>query len=182
MAKKIKEYPAPEFQNIQEEDEYWKTHSPLDEGYEGKLQKTRQKRSSFLSIRLTGEELSQIRDIAEAAGTSPSAMARQFINNGIEIFNRGGLYPAQVGVLRVHDKLLQSYDRADTGYTAARNELETVYKELRKKASDALDNAREGDPVALHTVLNAIFEMLWATLVMSPDAGNRNKRPVKAKK
>jgi len=72
-------YPNPKFGSIDEEDKYWSTHNPLNEGFNGEAQKEKQKRSSFLSIRLTGEELAQLRDIATASGIGPSTYVRMLV-------------------------------------------------------------------------------------------------------
>ncbi|MFC1990496.1 hypothetical protein ACFLVW_08140 [Chloroflexota bacterium] len=79
MTEKSKKYPNPKFNSLDEEDQYWKTHSPLDEGYEGEIQKGKEKRSSFLSIRLTAEELSRLRKTAAVYGMGPSTYVRQLI-------------------------------------------------------------------------------------------------------
>jgi hypothetical protein len=79
MVNKGKQYPTPEFDSLEEEDKYWRSHSPLLEGYEGKAQKKKQNRASFLSIRLTGEELAQLRDRAMRYGLGPSTYARQIL-------------------------------------------------------------------------------------------------------
>lgn len=79
MTEKKKIYPNPRFGSVEEEDKYWATHSPLDEGYAGEIQKGKQKRSSFLTIRLTGEELTQLRDLSSARGMGPSTFIRTLI-------------------------------------------------------------------------------------------------------
>jgi hypothetical protein len=85
MPNKRKQYPVPKFHNLEEEDKFWQSHSPLMEGYEGKVQKKKkQNRASFLSIRLTGEELAQLRDKAIRYGLGPSTYARQVIIQAIE--------------------------------------------------------------------------------------------------
>jgi predicted DNA binding CopG/RHH family protein len=83
MAEKKNIYPNPKFSSREEEDKYWATHSPLDEGYEVEAQREKQKRSSFLTIRLTGEELTQLRDLAGAKGMGPSTFIRTLIKNAI---------------------------------------------------------------------------------------------------
>lgn len=93
MTKKMKQYPNPRFSSLEEEDEYWKTHSPLDEGYEGEVQKSKQQRSSFLSIRLTGDELTQLRDMAAKVGVGPSTYVRHVLNFVIQQENLGTPYP-----------------------------------------------------------------------------------------
>ena len=84
MGNKKKEYPVPKFHDLEEEDKYWQSHSPLMEGYEGKVQKKKQNRASFLSIRLTGEQLAQLREIATHYGLGPSTYARQLLIQGME--------------------------------------------------------------------------------------------------
>jgi len=84
MANRKKEYPVPKFSSLEEEDKFWQSHSPLIEGYEGKVQKKKQNRASFLSIRLTGEQLAQLREIATHYGLGPSTYARQLLIQGIE--------------------------------------------------------------------------------------------------
>lgn len=83
MNNKSKQYPNPKFGSIEEEDKYWETHSPLDEGLEGEVQTTEQKRSSFLSVRMTGDELSQLRDEAAKLGIGPSTYARLVLTHAI---------------------------------------------------------------------------------------------------
>ena len=80
-----KEYPVPKFSSIEEEDRFWQSHSPLMEDYEGKVQKRKQNRASFLSIRLTGEELAQLRETAAHYGLAPSTYARQLLIQGMEL-------------------------------------------------------------------------------------------------
>jgi len=83
MTEKKKIYPNPRFETFEEEDKYWATHSPLAEGYAGEAQTERQKRSSFLSVRLTGEELTQLRDLAGRKGLGPSTFIRTLIKDAL---------------------------------------------------------------------------------------------------
>lgn len=83
MNNKSKEYPNPRFSSIEEEDKYWETHSPLDEGFKGEVETSEQKRSSFLSVRMTGDELSQLRDDAAKIGLGPSTYARLVLTHAI---------------------------------------------------------------------------------------------------
>lgn len=78
----------PEFKSLEEEKAYWEARGPLAEGHKGKINKPRpqQKRSSFLSVRLTGEELTQLRDMASSFGIGPSTYTRQLIRLTIEQF------------------------------------------------------------------------------------------------
>lgn len=84
MANKKNIYPIPKFKTLEEEDTYWQSHSPLAEGYEGKVQKKKQNRESFLSVRLTGEQLARLREIAIHYGLGPSTYARQLLIQGME--------------------------------------------------------------------------------------------------
>jgi len=84
MVKKREQYPNPTFESSEEEDKYWASHNPLEEGYEGKLQTVKQKRASFLSVRLTEEELTQLRDMAVMVGVGPSTYARMYLKYVIE--------------------------------------------------------------------------------------------------
>ena len=79
MENKNKQYPIPKFTNLEEEDKFWQSHSPILEEYKGKVQRKKQNRASFLSIRLTGEELARLREKATALGLGPSTYARQIL-------------------------------------------------------------------------------------------------------
>ena len=76
----------PEFQSLEEERKYWEARGPLAEGQKGRINKPEsgQKRSSFLAVRLTGAELTQLRDIAARQGLGPSTFARLILTSAIE--------------------------------------------------------------------------------------------------
>jgi predicted DNA binding CopG/RHH family protein len=76
----------PEFKSLEEEKEYWEARGPLAEGHKGTINKpkTKQKRSSFLAVRLTGEELTRLRDVAAKQGLGPSTFARIVLTSAIE--------------------------------------------------------------------------------------------------
>ncbi len=84
MTAKDKRYPTPEFHSPEEEEEYWKTHSPIAEGYEGEVKRPRQKRSSFLAVRLSGEELEGLRRLAAKQGLGPSTLARIILTSAMD--------------------------------------------------------------------------------------------------
>jgi len=84
MEGKKEEYPNPRFISIEEEEAYWQEHSPLTEGYKGTVQRQPQKRSSYLALRLSGEELKQLRGAAERAGIGPTTLARNLILQGLK--------------------------------------------------------------------------------------------------
>ncbi len=76
----------PEFQSLEEEKEYWETRGPLAEGHKGRVNKPKagQKRSSFLAVRMTGEELTRLRDVAARQGLGPSTFARLLLTRAVE--------------------------------------------------------------------------------------------------
>ncbi len=80
----------PKFRTLEEEKEYWEARGPLAEEHEGRMNKPkhRQKRSSFLAVRLTGEELTRLRDVAAKQGLGPSTFARLLLTSAIENENR----------------------------------------------------------------------------------------------
>jgi hypothetical protein len=84
MTAKDKRYPTPEFHSPEEEEEYWKTHSPIAEGYEGEVKRPRQRRSSFLAVRLSGEELEGLRRLAAKKGLGPSTLARIILSSAMD--------------------------------------------------------------------------------------------------
>ena len=74
----------PKFQSLDEEKEYWEARGPLALGHKGRINNPDQKRSSFLSVRLTDEELTQLRDIAAKQGLGPSTFARLILTSVIK--------------------------------------------------------------------------------------------------
>lgn len=113
--KSTKKTTIPRFQSLEEEKEYWEARGPLAEGHEGKINqpKPRQKRSSFLAVRLTGEELTRLRDVAAEQGLGPSTFTRLMIKRAIEhrdspptVINLGEL--SQADKDRIEKKLEES--------------------------------------------------------------------------
>jgi len=80
---------APEFQSLEEEKSYWEAHGPLADGQRGRVNKpiAGQKRSSVLAVRLTGDELTKLRDVAAERGVGPSTFARIVLTSAIENAN-----------------------------------------------------------------------------------------------
>lgn len=76
----------PVFKTLEEERAYWDARGPLADGHEGTINKPRpkQKLTSFLAVRLTGEELTKLRDIAAKQGVGPSTYARILLTSAIE--------------------------------------------------------------------------------------------------
>jgi len=123
MANKKNIYPIPKFKTLEEEDRYWRTHSPLTEGYEGKVQKKKQNRASFLSIRLTGEQLAQLREIATHYGSGPSTYARQLIIQGIESRSHSTLPPSLI--VSLYSQMLKGKNRE-----AHLEQLNSIYQQF----------------------------------------------------
>lgn len=99
----------PEFKSLDEEREYWEARGPLVEGQGGRINrpKPRQKRSSFLSIRLTGEELTQLRDMAAELGMGPSTYVRQVLKLAIEQKNWPSFLPPSFLLKPLYDSTNQ---------------------------------------------------------------------------
>jgi hypothetical protein len=76
----------PEFQSLGEERKYWEARGPLAEGHSGRLERPErgQKRSSFLAVRLTGEELTRLREVAAGQGLGPSTFARLVLTRAVQ--------------------------------------------------------------------------------------------------
>jgi predicted DNA binding CopG/RHH family protein len=82
----MKKDAVPKFKTLNEEREYWEARGPLADGHKGAINKPRQKqkRSSFLAVRLTGEELTRLRDMASEQGLGPSTFARVVLSTIIQ--------------------------------------------------------------------------------------------------
>lgn len=80
----------PEFKSFEEEKEYWEVRGPLAEGHRGRINKPKvgEKRSSFLVVRLTGDELTNLRDIAARQKLGTSTFARLVLTSVIEHRNK----------------------------------------------------------------------------------------------
>jgi hypothetical protein len=76
----------PEFKTLEEEREYWESRGSLEKGHITRAN-PKQKRSSFLAVRMTGEEITRLRDLAARKGLGPSTYARILLTSAIE---RGG--------------------------------------------------------------------------------------------
>ena len=76
----------PEFKTLEEEKQYWEARGLLAEGTKGRVNRPKagQKRSSFLAVRLTGEELTRLRDVAARQGLGPSTFARLVLMAAVE--------------------------------------------------------------------------------------------------
>ena len=81
---KKKENSIPHLKSLEEEKAYWETLGPLAEGQKGRVSLAKQRRSSFLVIRLTGEELTRLRNVARERGLGPSTYGRLVLKQAIE--------------------------------------------------------------------------------------------------
>lgn len=133
MTEKAKQYPNPRFRSVEEEDEYWKTHSPLDEGYGGEVQKSKQKRSSFLSVRLTGKELTQLRDMAAEFGIGPSTYARQVLRLAIEQKNWPSFLPPSFLLAPLYDSTSKLAIKPHDEFLGRAEKAYAAYLEAQKK-------------------------------------------------
>ena len=132
----------PEFQSLDEEREYWESRGPLAEGHKGRINrpKPEQKRSSFLSIRLTGEELTQLRDMAAEFGMGPSTYARQVLKLAIEQKNWPSFLPPSFLLkplytstnMRAPKSCNESIERAEKAYIAYLEAQKEVLGEAKK--------------------------------------------------
>lgn len=118
----IRDTGIPEFKSLEEEKEYWEARGPLAEGREGKLNKPkpRQKRSSFLAVRLTGEELARLRDIAAKQGLGTSTFARNVLTSVID----KGVLPKRIGLDQVLNAIMSRLSNEDM------EKVENYFKEI----------------------------------------------------
>ena len=121
--KRMKDSGVPEFQSLEEERRYWEGRGPLAEGYKSRINKaqTKQKRSSFLAVRLTGEELTRLRDIAKEQGLGSSTFARLVLTQAME---RKQILPHFVTLDKVIDRMTCGLSQAD------RDKFESFVKEV----------------------------------------------------
>lgn len=108
--KKREDAKLPEFQSLDEERNYWEAHGPLAEGRKGGVSRPKpdQRRSSFLAVRLTGEELTRVRDIAARQGMGTSTFARLVLTAAIE---HQGKLPKRVTLDELRDVLETTFSQ-----------------------------------------------------------------------
>lgn len=72
--------PIPPFENIEEEAEFWDTHSVVDEIDKGTLVGFhRSRKTGSLTIRFQPEDIQRIREKANQEGVGPTTLARMWI-------------------------------------------------------------------------------------------------------
>lgn len=92
-----------EFKSLEEEKAYWESRGICSKESEGEINKPVpfSRRSSFLSVRFTGEELTQFRDFASKFNTGPSSLARLIL---LSLMQRG----KKTKKMLTYDQILQS--------------------------------------------------------------------------
>jgi len=76
----------PEFKTLEEEREYWEARGPFAPGNRGRIHnpKPGEKHDSFLAVRMTGAEITKLRDIAAKQGLGVSTYARLLLTNAVK--------------------------------------------------------------------------------------------------
>lgn len=118
----------PVFKTLEEERAYWDARGPLADGHKGTINKPRpkQKLTSFLAVRLTGEELTKLRDIAAKQGVGPSTFARMILSS---VIKQGDMLPNQLSFGEIMYSLTSRFSQEDV-----------------KKFDDLLKDVIIGDP------------------------------------
>jgi len=172
MTKKSERYPNPRFSNLEEEHKYWETHSPLEEGYEGEVQTGEQRRSSFLSVRMTGEELSRLRAAAAEYALGPSTYARLLIRT---VLDGHANWPAPSAIS--HPSSLPEPNR-ETGanrWGVRHNIFDNKY-EPNPEAIYILNTAKwTANPQAICRILEAIDSLGATHRLVTPDDADYEK-------
>ncbi len=174
MKEKKKSYPNPRFSSIEEEDKYWATHSPLAEGYPAEIQKEKQKRSSFLTIRFTGDELTRLRDLASSNGMGPSTYIRALIKGVLTSRQNAELVLSES--LQQFQSILQShvYDRKVGGSSMVKDKPKEQYRDYKDsfcilEASKLQLNQKTINDISL-TMIPIIYQIISdaCTKVIAP--------------
>ncbi len=138
-------YPNPTFRTLEEEDKYWADHSPLKEGYKTTIQGREQKRSSFLTIRFTAEELTKLRDFAARLETKPSTIIRLALKNLYQnnILNRPliKLKPEDIIVSHEFENsycIVKPFELQNALFNRVITTKDKYYKEIERIAEDAI--------------------------------------------
>jgi hypothetical protein len=121
-----KDEKIPEFKTLEEEREYWEARGPLAPGNRGRIHKPvpGQKHSSFLAVRMTGTEITKLRDIAAKRGLGISTYARILLTEAIEKQTA----PEAVTLNEIKDMLENLLDRTPALGPARASEKKTKYK------------------------------------------------------
>jgi hypothetical protein len=76
--------PTPGFGAAEQEEEFWRRLSSPGQADKRPIQRKPEKRSSYLALRLTGEELARLREAARKADVGPTTLARKLILKGLQ--------------------------------------------------------------------------------------------------
>lgn len=149
----------PEFKSPEEEKEYWEARGPLAKGHRGKLNKpeTGRKRSSFLSVRLTGEELTQLRNLAASFNIGPSTFARQIL---LGVIRRPDAPLSSFSPLSLHDIYEPASDTS--------KRVSKVLEEINKETDELYDKAKQGQPDAL-AAMRELLRIYTLNMIVSQE-------------
>jgi len=116
----------PEFKTLEEEREYWEARGPLAPGNRGRVNKPvpGQKHSSFLAVRMTGAEITKLRDIAAKQGLGISTYARILLTRAIE----AQTVPEAVTLTEIKGMLEDILDRTPALLPTRASEKKNKYK------------------------------------------------------
>ncbi|MBI2934731.1 MAG: hypothetical protein HYY29_04070 [Chloroflexi bacterium] len=79
--KTIEDKKVPQFKSFEEEREYWEARGPFGEGHRARLNRPSPgaQRGSFLTVRMSGAEITRLRDVAIKFDCGPSTLARRIL-------------------------------------------------------------------------------------------------------
>jgi len=75
---------VPEFGTAEQEDEFWRMLNPPGKTDRRPVRRKPEKRSSYLALRLTADELARLREAARGADVGPTTLARNLILKGLQ--------------------------------------------------------------------------------------------------
>jgi antitoxin component of RelBE/YafQ-DinJ toxin-antitoxin module len=116
---------VPEFKTLEEEREYWEARGPLAPGNRGRTYNPvpGEKHSSFLAVRMTGKEISQLRQLAAKQGVGVSTYARMLLTKAIEEQTE-----PEVTLTELKELIESLIDRTPSAAPARAGEKKTRYK------------------------------------------------------
>ena len=166
--KDIRDTGVPEFKTLEEEKEYWEARGPLAEGHKGTINrpKSKQKRSSFLAVRLTGEELTRLRDIATKQGVGPSTFARIVLTSEIN----KDILPRRVALEELLNAMISRFSKEDM------EKAESIFEEIA--IGDSENPALlvfSGERRKWEELVSLVFERLLGVQVMPTENENYQK-------
>jgi predicted DNA binding CopG/RHH family protein len=115
------------FHTLEDEDRYWQANSPILGEKPGNVQKIPQNRDSFLSIRLSAEEIESLRLKAGLEGLGISTYARRVILNSL---NENQRIPPDM-LIRVCQKIAEKSLREDSELFGMIRDLYDEYENIQ---------------------------------------------------